>query len=136
MVNEAGTLQGGCHCGAVRYEVSGRPYHATLCHCTDCRRTSGSPAMAWFSVKPGEYRIVQGMPQRYRSSGRAWRSFCGACGTQLSYEADGLGEVDVATGSLDDPGRVPPQDQTFARSRLPWVEGLHTLPSHATTRPG
>ena len=66
MVNAANVLQGGCHCGQVRYEVTGRPYHLTVCHCTDCRRTSGAPMVAWFSVAPQEFRITNGTPQRNR----------------------------------------------------------------------
>jgi len=135
VVVSATVLRGGCHCGQVRYEVAGRPFHATLCHCTDCRRTSGAPMVAWFSVRTGEFRVVQGTPQRYRSSDAAWRSFCGACGTALTYERDGTGEVDVSTCSLDEPEAVPPEDQTFARSRLRWAEDLHTLPAHLTLRP-
>ena len=38
------TLAGGCMCGAVRYEADGAPFHATLCHCVDCRRAGGAPA--------------------------------------------------------------------------------------------
>jgi hypothetical protein len=135
VVAPAMVLAGGCHCGQVRYEVAGRPFHATLCHCSDCRRTSGAPMVAWFTVRAPEFRLVQGTPQRYRSSGRAWRSFCGACGTQLTYQMDGLEEIDVSTCSLDEPEAVAPQDQTFARSRLRWAEDIGTLPAHLTLRP-
>lgn len=135
MVALASTLAGGCHCGQVRYEVVGQPFHATVCHCADCRRVSGAPMVAWFSVRPDGFRLVQGTPQRYRSSGRAWRSFCGACGTQLTYQHDGLDEIDISTCSLDEPEAVPPEDQTFARSRLRWAEDLQALPAHLTLRP-
>ena len=128
-------LAGGCHCGRIRYEATGAPYHLTLCHCTDCRRAAGAPAVAWFSVPAAAFRFVQGTPARYRSSAAASRTFCAACGSSLTYEADGLDEVDVTTGSLDDPESLPPQDHTFARSRLRWMHGLDALPSHATTRP-
>ena len=129
-------LAGGCHCGQVRYEAAGRTRHATVCHCTDCRRTSGAPMVAWFTVDAPALRFVQGTPQRYRSSDRAWRTFCGACGTPLTYQHDGLDEVDVSTCSLDDPEAVPPTDQTYGRSRLHWAEDLHRLPVHLATRPG
>lgn len=135
MVAAGTVLRGGCHCGQVRYEVAGRPHHATVCHCTDCRRTSGAPMVAWFSVRAAEFRIVQGTPRPYRSSAAAWRGFCGACGTQLTYRSDGLDEIDVSTSTLDEPEAVPPADQTFVRSRLHWAEGLHGLPAHLTTRP-
>jgi len=130
------TLSGGCHCGAVRYVITGRPYHRTLCHCTICRGTTGAPAVAWFSVRPGELRFTQGEPCSFRSSAQATRTFCGTCGTALTFRRDGLDEVDVTTASLDDPEAAAPEDQTYARSRLRWMDGLASLPRHDTTRPG
>jgi hypothetical protein len=136
MVKPTSSLQGGCHCGQVRYEAGGQPYPATVCHCTDCRRTSGAPMLAWFSVRAADYRIVQGTPQRYRSSAKASRTFCGACGTPLTYQLDASDEIDITICSLDEPDAVPPTDHTFGRSRLHWAEDLQSLPVHLTTRPG
>ena len=42
---------GGCQCGAVRYEVEGDSLRVGLCHCTDCRKTSGS-AFTLFAIWP------------------------------------------------------------------------------------
>jgi len=61
-------LTGGCCCGAIRYEAGGEPFHATLCHCTTCRRSSGAPIVAWFSVRESEFRVVTGEPARFASS--------------------------------------------------------------------
>jgi hypothetical protein len=128
-------LTGGCHCGAVRYKARAAPYHRTLCHCTDCRGTSGAPAVGWFSVPPAALQWLRGAPRHYRSSAKATRCFCGACGTQLTYQRDELGEIDITLASLDDAASVAPADHTFARSELPWMRGLDGLPRHATTRP-
>ena len=128
------TLRGGCECGAVRYEVTASPYHRTLCHCAICRRTSGAPAVAWFSVPSDAFSFVRGGARTFRSSPVATRSFCGNCGTPLTFRMDGLGEVDITTCSLDDPEAVPPDDQTFTRSRLAWTETAHRLPGHSTVR--
>ncbi|RZL67558.1 MAG: GFA family protein [Variovorax sp.] len=128
------TLEGGCQCGAVRYRISGRPFHLTLCHCEICRRVSGAPAVAWFSVAVAAFSILQGSPQRYRSSETATRSFCANCGTQLTFKADDLDEIDVTTCSLDSPDPMPPEDQTFVRSRLGWFQGLDRLPEHDGAR--
>ena len=43
-------LTGGCFCGRVRYEARGPAFNRTSCHCSICRRTSGAPFVAWFSV--------------------------------------------------------------------------------------
>ena len=131
----AKVLQGGCHCRAVRYEAAGAPFDATLCHCSICRAVSGAPMVGWFTVKLPAFRILVGSPVRYRSTAQAWRTFCGTCGTQLTFQRDGADEIDITTCSLDDPEAVPPQDQTYARSRLRWAAGIGSLPSHSTVRP-
>ena len=129
-------LLGGCACGALRYEVTGPTWHSTLCHCSICRKTSGAPAVAWFSVAVGDFRWLQGTPHRYRSSATATRSFCGACGTQLTFQSDGLDEIDITSCSLDDAESMPPDDQTFVRSALTWTGTAHLLPRHETVRDG
>jgi hypothetical protein len=122
-------------CGAVRYEAEGEPFHATLCHCVDCRRASGAPALAWFSVRLDALRWTRGSPARNASSPGVERLFCGQCGTQLTWHgADAPGEIDVTICSLDDPSAVPPADHTFASRRVPWLHLADTLPRYATTR--
>jgi hypothetical protein len=125
-------LTGGCSCGAVRYETEAAPFHRTLCHCVDCRRAAGAPAVAWFTVPAAELRFVRGSPALHRSSPQVERGFCGACGTQLSYRNDAYrDEIDVSTCSLDDPGAASPQDHTFAAQRLDWMrvdDGLAVYP--------
>jgi hypothetical protein len=99
-------LQGGCFCGRIRYEVTGIPFHETNCHCSICRRTTGAPFVAWFSVRPSEFRWLSGRPSRFRSSAQATRSFCAHCGTQLTFEDLGYpDEIDVTTSSLNRPTR-------------------------------
>jgi len=128
-------LKGGCACGRVRYEADGTPYNATICHCTDCRRSSGAPLVAWFSVPTAALRFTAGAPRRFASSAVAERGFCPDCGTSLTYQRHDLPEeIDITTASLDDPAQVPPQDHTWARSRLAWVHIADGLPVHATIR--
>jgi hypothetical protein len=126
---------GGCACGAVRYDVEGDAFHRTLCHCVDCRRAAGAPAVAWFSVKADALRWTAGAPALHRSSPPVERGFCGACGTQLTYRHDDYrDEIDVATASLDDPELAPPDDHTFASQRLSWLKLADGLPVYPRTR--
>jgi hypothetical protein len=128
-------LQGGCMCGAVRYEASGEPFNATLCHCVDCRRASGAPALAWFSVRRDALRWTRGSPSRNVSSPGVERLFCGQCGTQLTWHGAGAAdEIDVTTCSLDDPDAVPPADHTFASQQVRWLHLADALPRYAKTR--
>jgi hypothetical protein len=128
-------LRGGCSCGAVRYETAARPFHRTLCHCVDCRRAAGAPAVAWFSVPAAALRFTKGTPATYRSSPQVERSHCGVCGTALAYRNDAYPEeVDVTTCSLDDPAAAAPQDHTFASQRLEWMRVDDGLPVYPRSR--
>jgi hypothetical protein len=130
-------LQGGCYCGRIRYEVTGAPFHETNCHCSICRRTTGAPFVAWFSVRPSEFRLVSGEPTHFRSSTKGTRSFCAHCGTQLTFRGDDWpDEVDVTTCSLDHPEQVPPCDHTRTSSKLRWIHLSDGLAQHPETRPG
>ena len=128
-------LQGGCFCGAVRYTVSGDIFNSTLCHCTDCRRISGAPALAWFSARRADFRFTKGEPQRFASSEHVLRGFCPQCGTTLTFEDDRWPEeLDIASASHTDPEQVPPGDHTFVRSRLSWMNMHDGLPEYPSTR--
>ena len=129
------SLTGGCQCGAVRYAAHGQPFNSTLCHCTDCRKASGAPAFAWFSVDSDSLDWTASAPRRHASSAHAERSFCPACGTTLTWQdARWPQEIDLATGSLDDPEQVPPGDHTFVRSKLAWLQLQDGLPQYRSTR--
>ena len=127
-------LKGGCFCGRIRYEAAGTPFNETSCHCSICRRTSGAPFVAWFSVPRSGFRIVRGAPTRFESTAKGTRSFCPACGTQLSFELAGLDEIDLTTCSLDNPEALPPRDHTRTSSKLGWVQLADRLPQYPESR--
>jgi hypothetical protein len=130
-------LTGGCFCGAIRYQCAGLPFHETICHCSICRRTTGAPFVAWFSVPRAHFSFVRGTPVRFRSSAKGTRTFCPRCGTQLTFEHDDLvDEIDVTTCSIDAPEDIPPRDHTWTTSRLRWVELADELPQFAGSRNG
>jgi hypothetical protein len=128
-------LTGGCYCGAVRYEASGAPFNPTNCHCSICRRTTGAPFVAWFSAPRGAFRIVRGSPVAFRSTPTATRTFCGRCGTQLTFAADDAPEeIDITTASLDDPNAMPPKNHIWTASRLGWIRLGDGLPEYRERR--
>jgi hypothetical protein len=124
------THQGGCHCGAVRYEVSGDPQHVALCHCSDCRKSSGAPMVAWAAYTEEQFKLVEGDPVTFNSSGSAMRSFCPKCGSGLYYRnAEFLpGIVDIQSATLDDPDALPPGAHIQTAERLGWMNSAHSLP--------
>lgn len=125
--------EGGCHCGAVRYEVTGAPMRVGLCHCTDCRRSAGAPMVAWAVLGEDQFRLTKGAATAYASSEHGRRHFCPACGTGLYYTNAVVfeGLVDVQLATLDDPGLFAPTEQIQTAERIGWMDTAHTLPAHA-----
>ena len=81
--------KGQCHCGAVKYEMSTNTVHQALCHCSDCRRNSGAPMVAWGLVTKDELK-VEGETREYASSEHGRRHFCPNCGTGLFYTSEAI----------------------------------------------
>jgi hypothetical protein len=133
-LSEAEMLTGGCHCGAVRYEATSHAYDMTNCHCTICRRTTGAPFVAWFSVPLSSFRFAKGAPAHYHSSNKATRGFCARCGAQLTFFVDGANEIDVTTATLDDPNQLPPRDHIQTATKLSWVKLADGLPEFRNAR--
>jgi hypothetical protein len=127
-------FEGGCFCEAVRYRVEAEPFNPTNCHCADCRRASGAPFVSWVSFPSAGFTFTRGRPRSFRYAGRV-RTFCGRCGTPLTFQADDSpDELDVTIGSLDHPEALAPRDHIWASDRLPWIALADDLPSYETRR--
>jgi hypothetical protein len=132
-------LEGGCACGAVRYELGSDPFDAGWCHCRTCRLSSGAPAMVFASVPAGDLVWTRGAERvkSFASSSFGHRSFCGECGTPFLMQVDHQPEtVDFSVATLDRPEAVEPGFHIFWASRLGWFEPKDDLPRHARFRPG
>jgi hypothetical protein len=132
-------FEGGCLCGKIRYRIAGTPEQPNVCHCSICRRASGAPFVAWATFRSDEIEWLCGEPRRYASSSKAERTFCGDCGTALSFRLNAEPNyTDVTLGSLDSPERIQPAHHIFTTTRLPWIhlaDGLPTFPGERDQGP-
>ena len=124
--------QGGCLCGAIRYQVEGNPTSISICHCSSCRRASGAPTVSWFVVTRAQFNLMSGTLTIRQSSKPVRRGFCRHCGTQLTYEHESTPDaIELTTASLDDPGRFKPTKEIWLAEKLPWVAVNANLEHHA-----
>jgi hypothetical protein len=124
-------LTGKCLCGGVRYEITGPVTHGVFCHCSQCRRASGSAFAANAGVAKQHFRFVAGedLLRSYESSPNKFRWFCSRCGSPIYavVPAD-PNIVRIRLGTLDaDPG-IRPDFHIFVASKAPWDEIGDTLP--------
>ena len=128
----SGHLTGGCQCGRVRYALSAVPHDVSVCHCRMCQKAVGGPFVALALVHADELTWTRGKPGQFRSSTIATRLFCADCGTPLAYVNDDSGDIELTTGSFDEPARAVPTRATGNESRLPWIDALPSLPAQTT----
>jgi len=80
-------VSGGCACGAVRYELTEEPIFQLICHCTDCRKASGSAFAEVLIVAADRLSMLGNEPKVYSvkaESGRTMnRGFCEKCGSPI-----------------------------------------------------
>lgn len=123
---------GGCLCGAIRYRITAAPHVTSLCHCRSCRLASGAPAVAWVVLPRDGLVFERGAPAVYRSSPDVERTFCGTCGTSLTYQRDSSRDsIDIHTATLDDPDAFPPTREIWLEDRIGWMAtdlGIATYP--------
>ena len=100
-------LEGGCYCGALRYEVTGDPLFKGQCHCRECQYISGGNPNVLMAVPEAGFKYTKGAPKEFRRSDLdtpVTREFCADCGTHILAKAPGVpGAVVLKVGTLDDP---------------------------------
>ena len=126
---------GACLCGAIRYRIRGPHLQTTLCHCEDCRRASGAPAVAWSFFPIGSLEFTKGRPATIAHADRE-RTFCPRCGSPLTFFDPSIPHLfEVNTNSLDRPEDYPPSDQCWTHDRLGWFAALTELPGFERAAP-
>jgi hypothetical protein len=119
-------VYGGCLCGGVRFRIT-RPFRrASHCHCSLCRKHSGTFGLTQGRVARDGFELLQGgdLVRVFRpDGGGAVKAFCSVCGSSLFGGTWPEGpEVSVRLGSLDgDPG-IRPQYHSFVGSKAAWDE--------------
>ena len=118
-------VSGGCQCGAVRFRA-GKFGRASICHCRMCQKAFSGFFAALVTAKT--FELTRGTIRHFQSSNRVKRGFCADCGTPLTYEPDD-DPVEVSVAALDNPTAAPPVIQVNPNDKLPFFDGLCSLPT-------
>ncbi len=122
-------LSGGCQCGALRYEVRGKPLRTYACHCSICQKQSGSAFGLSAQFPGGSLTVTQGRLEHFVRDGRGRKFrcyFCPSCGTRIYHqmftdEGD-LPRINLKPGTLDDRSWYKPGCHVWAENAQPWVK--------------
>jgi len=132
-------IKGGCLCGTVRYTAEADPTSATVCHCRDCQKFTGS-AFAALVLATKEAVTIEGALKTFSSIGGSGnpilRHFCPECGSSIAEEPGTRpGMIILNVGTFDDPTVAKAGREIFCDDALPWVEVHGEIPRFAK-RPG
>jgi len=116
---------GGCLCGAVRYTVDSEPDLVGVCHCSDCKKFTGS-AYSFLVIVQQTALKIDGITKTYSTPGDSGqpivRRFCPECGSSISEEAfTRPGQVLINGGTFDDPTSMTPDIQIYCDRELEWA---------------
>jgi hypothetical protein len=134
-VNSSRTLHGACLCGSIRYEVADEFKYALNCHCSDCRKATGSAFKPFGGIERSKLRIVDGREQifLYGSPDANHDVHCKVCGS-LFYSVIG-NRVHVTLGTLVDEPTICPTGHIFVADKAPWFEISDSLPQYERDKP-
>ena len=128
-------INGGCLCGQVRYQVSGPFDSFHLCHCSQCRRSTGTAHAAniFTSEDRLEWLAGENLVKRYTpdKAGVISKCFCTHCGSLVPYTSLQSGKLIIPAGSLDESPGIDPVDNIFWRDRADWYDAGLAAPRMA-----
>jgi len=129
-------LTGGCLCGAIRFEVTEKPITTYYCHCSMCRKVSGSMFQIGVTVPIEGFAFVKGEPSAYESSPGCLRKFCSNCGSSLVNMVPGDAKlIEFQLGCLDDIEQITPEFHMHTLSQASWFDVADGLPRYAISSP-
>ncbi|MCV2219352.1 GFA family protein [Thauera sp. Sel9] len=127
--------EGSCLCGSVKYVIRGDLRAAAFCHCSRCRKASGSVFAANATVDEAALELMsgKGMLKSFSTPEGVHRLFCSTCGSPIFSKRDSMpGVLRLRLGTLDSPlVSARPSAHIFVASKADWYEICDSLPQFA-----
>jgi hypothetical protein len=128
-------VDGGCHCGAIKYSATINPDAVGICHCHDCQVLSGTAFRVAVGTKEADFRLQSGTPKIYvktaESGNPREQAFCGDCGSHI-YATSVGGEdrmLMLRAGTLSQFGDLTPARQIWAGESHAWTQNIGSMPA-------
>ena len=125
------SLAGSCFCGTVRYTVADAFLYAMNCHCSNCRRTTGSAFKPFAGIERAKLQVTEGRTAlMIYGDEAANNTHCRSCGSLLYSVVRNGAFVHVAMGTLLDDPSIRPTRHIFVGSKAPWFTITDELPQY------
>jgi len=130
-------LSGSCLCGAVAYHAYGRYSDIGHCHCSKCRKVSGTGSNAVILISSRDFDWSRGEEfVRVYQMDSGWKStFCSECGCPLPMLGAQGRLYWIPVGSLDSEPDAVPSQHIWVGSKARWESLLDDLPKYEEKPP-
>jgi hypothetical protein len=125
--------RGSCLCGAVSYEIEGDLGDGYYCHCSRCRKASGSAFAANAKILPAQFKLISGyeaLKTYFHEATGLKRKFCSNCGSPIVSERTSPPVMAVRLGTIDTPLLKGPIGHIFVGSKPEWSQITDELPCY------
>jgi len=125
---------GSCLCGAIAYEIRPPFLFFHHCHCSRCRKSSGTAHSSNILLKKAQLAFQRGADSLCRfelpSAEHFCTTWCGRCGSQMPWLTRNGKYYIVPAGTLDDDPHARPDKNIHWQSRADWYVDVRKLPIH------
>ena len=128
----ARTLAGKCLCGAVGYAVADEFVYAMNCHCSNCRRATGSAFKPFAGIERDKLRLTRAEDCLliFGDRNKSHDAHCKLCGSLLYSVVRAGAYVHVTMGTLVDDPTIRPSAHIFVGSKARWFTICDDLPQY------
>ena len=124
------TFSGRCLCKKVSFEIDTPIVACVNCHCESCRRQCSAPMTTYIGVVDSQWRWTGGAPKVFRSSPGVERTFCGDCGTPMSFRSENMsGVMHFYVAAMENPEDFEPTLHVAHEEKLSWLNIGDELPT-------
>jgi len=133
------SIKGSCLCQAVSYQFRGPEYVFQYCHCSRCRKFTGSAHASNIIVHPEQFEWLSGEDQvgrfEHPQAKHFATCFCKKCGSSLPWLSQSGTAVIIPAGTLDEDPGIKPSQNIFWKDRVHWREAVEELPQYDEFQP-
>ncbi len=116
--------KGGCTCGSVRFELEDHPYYVGACHCSTCKKRTGSDYGLSVPTDAENVKTFTGETKTHTRTGdtgnQVHYEFCPNCGTTVRWRVERTGRQVFAAGAFDDMSWMAVHGEMYTDEAAPW----------------
>jgi hypothetical protein len=126
-------IHGECLCRSIQIEMEDDFKYAFYCHCSLCRRRTGSAFVSIGGIESEKINVIQGEPLLFKEGETTdgYRAICSKCHSSLFSVLMDRKRTHVNFGVLKNEPSRKPDHHIYVASKASWYQIQDLLPQYA-----